>query len=260
MNTNKKHLMIWIVVGLLSLLVVGVASAQPGGGPRGRDWNPPGGVMLDLVTIITQSSGLNLMELRQELQAGKSLATIIAESGGNVAAVKSEALATLTEAVNQAVINGRLRQAQADNLLSTLEARVDALLNNPGGLGRGGRFEGFDGFFGRGDFFGGRGGWMPDGRGGRADGPIGRADRLLQAVATSVNLTVQEVRAQHMGGATLSSILESAGVNLNSFVDEHLAAHKARLDEQVAVGRISQAVADARLALARAELLDRLNR
>ncbi|MCS6834622.1 MAG: hypothetical protein NZ750_01215 [Anaerolineae bacterium] len=256
MNTNKKRLMIWIAVGLLSLWAVGAVSAQRGGS-RGGHWNPHGGVMLDLATIITEASGLNPTELRQELQAGKSLATIISEAGGDVAAVKAEALATLTETINQAVMDGRLTQSQADNMLSNLEAHIDTVLNNVGG------------FFWRGGFFsrpesgmmpGGRGGRSGDFFGGRGSGLVGRANNLLQAVATAANLTVEELRAQLIGGATLGSVLEGAGVNLNSFVDEQLAALKTRLNEQVAAGRISQAVADARLALARAELLDRLSR
>jgi hypothetical protein len=214
--------------------------------------------MLDLANIITEASGLSVLELRQELQAGKTLATVITEAGGDVAAVKAEALVALTETINQAVTNGRLSQAQADMMLSNLETRIDDALNSTDGFlggrggrvvpgGRGGREGGL-----MGDFFGGR-----EGRGG---GLMGRANNLLQAAATAANLTLDEVRAQLMSGATLGSILEGAGVNLETFVDEQLTTLKARLDEQVAAGRISQAVADARLALARAEALDRLSR
>jgi len=272
MNTNKKRLMTWIAVGMLSLSAVGAVSAQRGGGQRGGDMNPRGGVMLDLANIITEASGLSVQELRQELQAGKTLAAIITEAGGDVEAVKAEALAAVTETINQAVTNGRLSQAQADMMLSNLETRIDDALNSTDGFlgGRGGREGGLlGGRVGRGtgslgDFFGGReGGPLGDffgGREGRGGGLMGRANNLLQAAATAANLTLDEVRAQLMSGATLGSILEGAGVNLESFVDEQLTTLKTRLDEQVAAGRISQELADARLALVRIEALERLNR
>lgn len=82
-----------------------------------------------VMDVVTESTGLEAQDVRQELRDGKSLATIITENGGDVAAVKAQIISDATEQINQAVTDGKLSQEDADTLLAELDAHVDELLN-----------------------------------------------------------------------------------------------------------------------------------
>jgi septum formation topological specificity factor MinE len=236
----KKITLIFILM-LAIALVAGIVGAQdnPGrGGPGGRgERGGREGVinigLRELGQIVSQETGLDGAALMEELRAGKTLAEIITANEGDVEAVVDTAITQLTERINQAVANERLTQERADELLANLETAITDVINGTVELGQNG--EGMH-------------------------GGAGRERGLVNKVAESAGLEPQEVIQQVRDGATLGSILTEAGVDVATFVDEQAATAKERLDQQVANGRISQAVADARLNLMRVELLDALNR
>jgi hypothetical protein len=239
--TKKISLMVMLM--LACALVVGVVGAQdtPGrGGPGGRGGpdgrGGPGGRdgalvigLRELGQIVSEETGLDGEALMAELRAGKTLADIIAANGGTVESVVDTAVTQLTERINQAVTNERLSQERADEMLANLETVIMDVINGTSELGQLG-------------------------------GGFGRENSVVNKVAEAAGLELRDVIQQVRDGATLSSILTTAGVDVNTFVDEQVATAKERLDQQVANGRISQAVADARLNLIRVELLDALNR
>ena len=240
-----KKITLLTVLMLALALVAGVVGAQGnpgGGGPGGR--GGPGGAgdrggalgvgLRELGQIVSEQTGLSGLELMTEIRAGNTLAEIITANGGEVQVVVDTAITQLTERINQAVTNGRLTQERADEMLANLETTVTDVIN--------GTFE-----------MGQNGGGMGGAFGGRQRG-------LVNKVAEAAGLEPQAVVQQARDGATLSSILTEAGVDVNAFVDEQVATAKERLDQQVANGRISQAVADARLNLVRVELTDALER
>jgi hypothetical protein len=109
----------------------------PGGpGPRS------GGHLDDAATYL----GLTEASLRTQLAGGKTLAEVAEAQGKTVAGLKVALLASEKEELAQAVADGRLTQAQADEILANADSRFDAMIDGtlpahgPGGRG------GFGGF------------------------------------------------------------------------------------------------------------------
>ncbi len=117
--------------------------------------------------------------------------------------------AKLTEALAPLVSDGTLTQAQADKVVETLNAAGPL----GGGHGRGGR--------------GGPG---------------------LEAAATALGLTADELRTELQDGSTVAEVASEKGVDLTTVTDAMLAEKKERLAEAVASGKITQEDADERLA------------
>lgn len=200
----------------------------PEGGIEGRP-GEQGRPIVQLAQILVEQAGLELPNVMQSLRDGKTLTTLIEEAGKEVAVVKQATIDVATIAINAAVSDGTLTQERADQMIANLETTIDRLLT--GDLKPG----------------------MEDGRGPRG----GR--RIAAAVAEATGLTVEEVRAEVDAGKTLADVLASKNITVETFVQEQLQPMKDHLAEEVTNGRITQAIADARLELARVELTERLN-
>ncbi|GEM_PF-6419698 len=250
----KKQWIILATVVMMSLPIA--ASAQGGllGGGRGGDGGRGGapfgemgfpmrgeGVLMDAMALLHEATGLTPAETMTEIRAGKTLSELIVANGGVVEAVKAEAIALITEQVNQAVTEGTITQERADALLLNIDVQIDSVLSGETRLGdiRDNIEERVQGR-------------MNDRRNNRPEA------RVLTAIVDATGLTQAEVREQLQAGTTPEAILTEAGVDINTFVDETLAPVKEDLDAKVAEGTISQALADARLNLWRVELLERL--
>jgi hypothetical protein len=133
-------------------------------------------------------------------------------------AIKDAAAGTVDEAVRQ----GRLTQAQADQLKARIQSGdVDAF----GGLPFGG----------------------PGGRGGKRGGAelAGVRQAMLDAAAQTLNLTTGELTTQLRAGQTLAQVAQANGTTEQAVIDAALAAAKTQLDQAVANGTLTQARADA---------------
>jgi uncharacterized protein (DUF2267 family) len=73
--------------------------------------------------------GISADELRAELKAGKSIADVAAEHGVSLDDVKAQIIAAAEAKLQQAVENGRIDQAKADEALQRLSDRLDEVLN-----------------------------------------------------------------------------------------------------------------------------------
>ena len=108
------------------------------------------------------------------------------------------------------------------------------------------------------------GGPRGEGRGGQFGGPRGHfraaaRHHLGEAVAEATGLTIEEVRAALVDGATIADLLTEHGVDVQGFIDAQVAAIDARLDEAVANERITQERADEMLANATERLTNIVN-
>lgn len=72
--------------------------------------------------------GLTEAKLRAELEAGKTLAEIAKAQGKAVAGLKAALKADAKTKLDAAVKNGRITQAQANELLSRLDERLDGMI------------------------------------------------------------------------------------------------------------------------------------
>lgn len=132
--------------------------ARGGGGPRGEAGMRGGGHLEVAATAL----GITADELRTELQAGSSIAQVAEAKGVSIDTVKAALKADLESRLAQAVTDGKITQAQADERLGDADTHVQAEVDQVGlPAGKGGH--------------GGRGG----------HGPMGRADAPAAAPAAA---------------------------------------------------------------------------
>ncbi len=110
-----------------------------GHGPGGRGHGGPGGGRIAFDAAATYI-GVTTAELRTQLEAGKSLATIATDNGKTAEGLKAALTTAAKKDLDAAVSAGRLTQAQEDKLLAALPARLDDEINEthtggPGGHG-----------------------------------------------------------------------------------------------------------------------------
>lgn len=97
--------------------------------------------------------GVTEAELRAELEDGKSLADVARAEGKSVEGLVQKIVDSASERLDQAVEDGRLTRARADEIKQDLKPRITDLVNRePGaarGFGRPGGHHGFGPGFGR---------------------------------------------------------------------------------------------------------------
>jgi hypothetical protein len=97
------------------------------------------GLQRMLFGAIAGVTGLDQQEIVAQAREGKTLLEIAEASGAGVDEIVAQVVAAETERVNQAVADGSMEQADADDWLAGLETRVKETLEQPlqfGGPGR----------------------------------------------------------------------------------------------------------------------------
>lgn len=188
------------------------------GGRMGQPGGPRGGQMgmgqrggrgdhqIYLMQAVMDATGLNLVEVSTQVRDGATLGEIVTSNGGTIEAVVADAVAGATEAINQAVTDGRLTQEQADTAIAQLETVYTNILN------------------------------------GEARGQI--VDRVMdvgivQLAAELTGLNARDIAQQLRDGGSLSTILTDNSVDVDAFVTEATERAQARVDLQVANDRIT---------------------
>ena len=135
--------------------------------------------------------------------------------------------AWLEEALQPLIADGTITQAQADAVTTALqEARPEG---RPGGRGLG-----------------------------RGMGH-GRVGHGVEAAATALGMTSDELRTALRDGQTIAEIASEKGVDIQTVIDAMVAEVQTHLDERVAGGRLTQEEADAKLADAIERITERLD-
>ena len=91
----------------------------------------------------------------------------------------------------------------------------------------------------------------PGGPGGCIGGPRGAG---LDAAATALGMTAEELRAQLDADTTIADVAKAKNVDVQKVIDAMVADAKAHLDQAVTDGRLTQAEADAK----KADLTERI--
>lgn len=185
-----------------------------------------------LITAVTESTGMDTRSIAQEIRDGKTLIEVIEENGSTGEDVVAAAMTIATEQINEWVANERITQERADDLLGNLEQTYTDIINGDLQFSR-------------------------SNRGDRANRDRGLG--ILRKIAEDTGLTMQDILPQLRDGATPAEILEGAGIEVSTFVDDLLTNTEQRLADAVENGRITQEQADERLDTIRTTLTDRLN-
>jgi polyhydroxyalkanoate synthesis regulator phasin len=94
--------------------------------------------------------------------------------------------------------------------------------------------------------------------------PMGRGDHGgrgmgLDAAATALGMTADELRTELESGQTIAQVADAKGVDVQSVIDAMVAPAKTHLDEEVASGEHTQEEADQKLADLTARITDSVN-
>jgi ribonuclease HII len=244
MKSNWKKLAgIAAVLALASLLVfngvVFAQGAQPTTSQTQGSWPPSwfggmmghlgmwgrGGMMGrwggpddSLLSIAAKVLDKTQTELAQALRDGKTLAEI---AGDKLDEIISQAIEAHKAELDKAVADGKLSQAQADAMLTLMKANLEQRAQQS---------------------------FQPRGWG------FGPDDSLVAIAAEVLDQTQADIAQALRDGKTLAEI---AGDKLDEIINQAVEARKAELDKAVADGKLSQAQADAMLALMKANLEQR---
>lgn len=149
-------------------------------------------------------------------------ATTVPADPADLAAAAAKGSGFLADTLAPLVADGTLTQAQADAVIAALQAA------RPGdGHGRGG----------------------PGGHGGRG----------LDAAATALNLSPEDLRAALVDGRTIAEVAGDQGVDVQVVIDALVADAQAHLAEEVAEGDLTQEEADAKAADLTARITEMVN-
>lgn len=133
---NIKKLL--TIVGVLAILSAALpASAAFAQGPS--DQNPPlglgrgnwGGPDNSLMAVAARVLGMEQTALAAELNTGKTIAEVAQAKGVALDKIVTAFVQPRVDWLNQAVTDGKITQAQADQYVATMKANITAKLNAP---------------------------------------------------------------------------------------------------------------------------------
>lgn len=91
-------------------------------------------VAMGVLRLAGEQTGLTVRDIMQEMRSGKSLADVLAAHGVDTETFITSALTALNERLDQAVTNGCLTQAEADQKLGQFEERLRERITQPGAM------------------------------------------------------------------------------------------------------------------------------
>jgi hypothetical protein len=145
MNGRRKLLYIAAAVAILALAIAVPAAAQTVTTGKAPGWasgicqsvgTGAGGLCRGVGAAadkVGQVLGMKPADIQKQEAQGKSLADIAKEKGVSTDKVVETILAPRQQALQQAVKDGRITQAQADAMLQQMKARIQQGVTTPGG-------------------------------------------------------------------------------------------------------------------------------
>jgi hypothetical protein len=208
-------------------LVLGFGLGHHGPGFAVHIHHEGGEAAMAALDAAAEALGLDRDGLLEELRDGTTLSELARDRGVAIDEVRSKARAAAKAELDRAVQDGDLTQAQADEALEGIVARIERL-GEERGFGHGPHPA-----FGPGFGFG-----------------IGFGGAVLEAAADALRLSDDELLRRLHDGRTLAQIARAQNVQLADVRAAAREAAREELDEAVADGRLTRQQAD--------ELLDRI--
>ena len=238
-----------LAVALVGGVVVGPVRAQGGAPPRGEATaqGPQHGPRGQLLQAVSNLLGMTPDQLRAELQGGRSLAQIAAERGIDEATLMQTISASVRARLDEAVAAGRLTPEQADARFARLQQRLGQWITAPQPAAgtpreRGQRFRAPRRAAGVPSFLGLRG------------------QEALDALATRLGLSGDQLGAELRGGRSLADVAAARGIDQATLLNSITDVARERLAAAVAAGRLTQQQADALLGVVQAFAPDWITR
>lgn len=181
------------------------------------------------LAVAAEALQLSIADLKAELVAGRSIAQVAQAKGVDPKTVIDALVADAEAKVAQAVTDGRLTQAEADERRANLQLRITDFVNR-----------------------------TPSAGGERHRPRHHRAK--LEAAATALGLTPDELRRELQTGTSLATIAGERNVPVGQVVSALVADAEAKLARAVTNGRLTQGQADERRADVESRITELVNR
>lgn len=179
---------------------------------------------------IAELLGISAEQLKAGHEAGKSIATLATENGRDPQTVIDALVADAQAKLAQALTDGKLTQAQADERRTDLTQRITDFVNR-----------------------------TPQPHDNERRGPRHHKPNL-DAAAGVLGMTIDELRTQLQSGKSLAAIAGEKDVPVGQVVSAIVADARARLAQAVTDGKLTQAQADERSADLERRITDLVNR
>jgi hypothetical protein len=209
--------------GAIAAGKTGSGSSPPAAGLRFVGTAPGGGPLQAAADYL----GLSLDALRTQLQAGQTLAQVAAAQGKSVSGLEDALVADARSHLDAAVAAGKLTAGEESSILAEMTSHVDDLVN--------GKVES------------------------HLRGPGPGAGPALDAAATYLGLTADELRTQLQAGKTLAQVAAAEGKSVAGLEDALVADAKSHLDAAVSAGDMTADQARAMLDKLTAHVDDLVN-
>ena len=178
---------------------------------------------IGLAAGLTAGGGAGLLLAVPAVSGAQSADTTVPADPGTTApsdSARPDRTTRIAEALAPLVEDGTITQDQADAVASTLATS------------------------------------LPEGHGGGKGGHHGAG---LDAAATALGLSAEDLRAALQGGQTIAQVAEANGVDVQTVIDAMVAEEKAELDARVTSGAITQEEADQHLTRDTERITDMVN-
>jgi hypothetical protein len=212
---KSKAIIATIVLLVASMFVAAVSAQNEQVGLRGID--PIRGIFGELMRVTTDTTGLTVEEITEQIGEGATLGEVISNNGGDVETVISSVLATVSSRLQEQVDADKITQALSEQLQATVEQYLRDLMNNDAPIPRIDR---------------------PNNRRGEQI-EMGVFAEFVRVITETTGLTVREILEQVDEDTTLADIIEANGADVNNVVDSVLASLSTRLQEQLDAGNIT---------------------
>lgn len=179
------------------------------------------------VRQIAEEIGVDAQTLVDELESGGTIADVAEASGTTGEAVVAALLADLQAKVDEAVADGDITQARADQIVEKTEENLTFLVNSTQDEIQAER---------------------EARRAEREAEREARREERQQLLEDTIGIPFADIQAELEEGETLADIAAGQGVDLDTLVAALVAPKAAALQEQVNEGLITQETADERLA------------
>ena len=176
--------------------------------------------------VLANQLGITPGQLKDDLKSSDTLEQLAQEKGVSVNTLVTEITANRAAELQKEVAAGKLTQAQATQILTNLQDEYNQ--------------------------------WFSTG-----NPPAGWKDRALtedhvDVAAKTLGLTPDQLRDDLKSGQTLDQIAQEKGLSLDTLTNAETQGAANALVKQVAAGKLTQAQADAKLALLRQQELNKL--
>lgn len=168
--------------------------------------------------------GMTAAEVREEINAGKTLEEIFAEKGLDYETYLDQWLADHEACLEEAVAEGKLTEDQAELLQERLEDRVEDGLFFYQNQGFAASMRSYMRF--------------------RAEKIWEGGNGLIGQILEKLEITFDDLKARISGGETLQEIATEAGIDLNAVHEEFIQKQLENVEQALADGKITEAQAD----------------